>query len=207
MGKPVGQGFIVTSKNRGFSLIEVVVVVAVMALAITSLSLLFLRVNLTKSANKNLLTASTLAEDILEHIRETSIGIEDCSKLAEALIVDDDTKVFGPDDTDDSDGFASLISLIYGVKTPATLDTLPEAENLSAALDTLPEARDLSSVTFEVKERNLINNAIEKLMVTVVIRWKEIARNPDEQEREYRLTTYITKSGLREFLREFEFIE
>ncbi len=193
MGKPVGQRFIVTSKNKGFSLIEVVVVVAVMTLAITSLSLLFLRVSLTKSANKNLLTASTLAEDILEHIRKTSInGFSDLTDL----IGNDDTKVkkFGPDDTDDSDGFASLISLIYGGKTPATLDTLPEA-------------KDLSYVTFEVKERNLINNDIEKLMVKVIIRWKEIARSADEQEdeqeRKYHLTTYITKSGLREFLREF----
>jgi len=175
LGKPVGQRFIVTSKNKGFSLIEVVVVVAVMALAITSFSLLFLGVNLTKSANKNLLTASTLAEDILEHIRKTSInGFSDLTDL------------IGSENSLEVDFNSADFALLY--KDDAT------------ALDTLPEAKDLSSVTFEVKERNLINNAIEKLMVTVVIRWKEIARNPGEQIREYRLTTYITKSGLREFI-------
>ncbi len=202
MGKPVDRRFIVTSKNKGFSLIEVVVVVAVMTLAITSLSLLFLRVNLTKSANKNLLTASTLAEDILEHIRETSIrkmstngfpGTDGFSNLTGWL----ETKLTNGKNSLEvflnSDDFAYLTTLIY------------KDETLHAAINTLPEAKNLSSVTFEVKERNLINNAIEKLMVTVVIRWKEIARNPgeqehDQQEREYHLTTYITKSGLREFI-------
>ncbi len=146
-----------------------------------------MRVNLTKSANKNLLAASTLAEDILEHIREASI--EDYPKLANALIVDDDTKVFGPGH---SDSFISLLSLIY------------EDETLPAALDTLPEAENLSSVTFiNNKSMNNIEN-IEKLMVTVVIRWKEIARNPGEQMREYHLATYITESGLGERIKQWQ---
>lgn len=183
MGKPVGQRFIVTSENRGFSLIEVVVVVAVMALAITSLSFLFLRVNLTKSANEKLLTASTLAEDILEHVRETSInGFSDLTDL----IVDGNTRVFGPDDTDDSDGFSLLISKIY------------EGETLPAAFYTLRGANSLSYITFEVKERNLFT---EKLLTTVVIRWKEIGRSVGEQGREYSLFTYITKYGLKEFIK------
>ncbi|MDI3543587.1 MAG: hypothetical protein PWP57_1192 [Candidatus Atribacteria bacterium] len=201
MSKPGGQRFIVTSesKNRGFSLIEIVVVVAVMALAITSLSLLFLRVSFTKSANEKLLTASTLAEDVLEHIRETSIrktstegfpGTDGFSNLTGWL----ETKLTNGKNSLEvflnSDDFAyHLAKLIY------------KDETLPAALDTLPEAKSLSSVTFEVKERNLINNAIEKLMVTVVIRWKEIVRSAGEQERQYSLITYITKSGLREFIK------
>jgi len=157
-----------------------------------------LRVNLTKSANKNLLAASTLAEDILEHIRETSInGFSDLTGL-----IGDENSLEVPFDS------TNFTSIIY------------KDETLPATLDTLPEAKSLSSVAFKVKERNLINNDIEKLMVTVVIRWKEIARNPGEQEddqqeddqqeddqqeddqqkREYHLTTYITKSGLREFI-------
>ncbi len=178
MGKPVGQRFIVTSeiKNRGFSLIEIVVVAAVMALAITSLSLLFLRVNLTKSANEKLLTASTLAEDILEHIRE--ISINGFSDLTDLIGDEESLEVYF-----NSADFA----LLY--------------KDEAAALNTLPEAKNLSFITFEVKERNQINNDIEKLLVMVVIRWKEIARNPGEQEREYSLITYITKSGLREFIK------
>ncbi|MFY9301818.1 MAG: prepilin-type N-terminal cleavage/methylation domain-containing protein [Atribacterales bacterium] len=199
MGKRGGQRFIVTSesKNRGFSLIEVVVVAAVLALAVTSLSSLFLRVNLAKSANEKLLTASTLAEDILEHIRETSIrktttegftGVDGFSNLTEWLKTKLNSGKNSLEVFFNSDYFASLTPLIY------------KGETLPAAINTLPEAKNLSSVIFEVKERNLINNDIEKLLVTVVIRWKEIARNPGEQEREYRLATYITKSGLREFI-------
>ena len=176
--------------DRGVSLVEVVMAAAIGGFLFVSLILLFLRTGFIKWYNENVLTASTLAEDVIEHIRRKSIGNDDFESLVE----------FINGKADSEDAFELYFS------SQDLKDQFYPSESLPAALDRLPEAKRLSYVRFDITRGS---SDIEKLSVKVVIRWKETGRwtkKEDEtlehsQEREYVLTTTIAKSGLRVFLK------
>ena len=174
--------------DRGVSLVEVVMAVAIGGFLFVSLILLFLRTGFIKWYNENVLTASTLAEDVIEHIRRKSI--DDFEGLAN----------FINEKVDSEDAFELYFS------SQDFKDQFYPSESLPAALDRLPGAKSLSYVRFDVTRGS---SDIEKLSVKVVIRWKETGRwtrKEDKtlehsQKREYVLTTTIAKSGLRVFLK------
>ncbi|MBC7218085.1 MAG: hypothetical protein H5U36_08115 [Candidatus Caldatribacterium sp.] len=168
--------------SEAFSLIEVIIIIAIAGFVVSAIALLALRISLIKSTNENLLTASTLAEDVIERIREKSI--DGFSTLQTIIGNDADQKeVYF-----DSNEFAQLCG---------SSDIPPE---ILAALDKLPDSEELSFVRFEVIGRNPLNGSIEKLRVAVVIRWREAARSTDK-EREYILTTQISRLGFGKFLK------
>jgi prepilin-type N-terminal cleavage/methylation domain-containing protein len=168
--------------NKGFSMIEVIVVIALAGFALIALSSLFLGTNLTKTTNENLLLASNLASDVMEHIKKVSIN--NYESLQE-LLKYDDTKTI---DFKDIFNETNPMTELYDDSPPASLNSLPDSINLSY-------------VYFEVLERNLSNPLIvNKILTKIVIKWKEIAREQNN-EREYSIATYIFKNGLGNFLK------
>ena len=163
-------------------MIEVIVVIALAGFALLALSSLFLGTNLTKTTNENLLLASNLASDVMEHIKKISINNYDS---LQALFKYDDTKTIDFKDIFDA---TNPMTELYDDSPPAALNSLPDSKNLSY-------------VYFEVLERNLSNSLIvNKILVKIVIKWKEITREQNN-EREYSIATYIFKNGLGNFLK------
>lgn len=180
----------VRSKNQGISLVEIVLVLAVSAFLFLALASLLLRTSVTKTANENLLTAITLAEDVLERIRKQSI--DNFDGLATFI-----------DQNDINDTFTLFFSS-ESFRTQFYLsETLPEA------LNRLPKAKDDSYITFTVTQRGA-SNGIEKISVAVVVRWQEPtgwtkvseATTRSVQDKEYVLRMDIAKNGLGAFLKQ-----
>lgn len=107
-------------KNKGFSLVEVVVGISISLLILGAILALSLRLTSTKFAGENELLASTIAEDLVEHIRRKSIdNFDDFVKFIEkkngVLHLDQD-----------------FISQFYSPeKLPSALNKLPAAQTLS----------------------------------------------------------------------------
>ena len=166
--------------NKGFSMIEVIVVIAIAGFAIFALSSLFLGTNLTKNANENLLSASNLAADVMEHLKKTSINsysrFEDLLETANSQTVD----------FNDIFSEGALHANLYDDTPPSSINTLPNSINLS-------------HIYFEVLNRDH-NNKANKILIKVVVKWKEISRKQNT-EQEYSAATYIFKNGLGYFLK------
>jgi len=169
------------SVSGGFSMIEVIVVIVIAGFALLALSSLFLGTNLTKTTNENLLSASNLAVDVVEHLKKTSIN--NYNYFQDLLEIENSKTIYF------EDIFNEVIPItdLYSDYPPASLNTLAESKNFSY-------------VYFEVLERNSFDNKVNKLLAKVVIKWKEITRE-QSNEREYSVATYIFKNGLGYFLK------
>ncbi|BER92621.1 hypothetical protein M15_13650 [Atrimonas thermophila] len=190
-GQP--QGFLPKFRGqKGFSFIEIVIVIAVLALSVTSFSLLFWNNVVTKTANENLIAASAVAENVLEHVKKVSI--DNFSALTSFIENNDN----GNNDINDEAGILEL-----NLNSSSFLNTFYQDESglLSETLATLPSAGELSYIHLEIKETNEINGNIEKVLVKATIRWTEIARpQSSEKTRQYTLVSYISRYGVGSFL-------
>ncbi|QPM67045.1 type IV pilus modification PilV family protein [Atribacter laminatus] len=166
--------------EKGFSMIEVIVVIALAGFALFALSSLFLGTNLTKNANENLLLASNLASDVMEHLKKTSINYYNrFEDLLESL----NTKTI---DFDDIFSVGASYANLYD-------DTIPNSFN------TLPDSLNQSYIYFEALDRDH-NNKATKILIKVVVKWKEFSREQNN-EQEYSVATFIIKNGLGYFLK------
>ncbi|MGQ9473371.1 MAG: type IV pilus modification PilV family protein [Candidatus Caldatribacteriaceae bacterium] len=112
-------------KNRGFSLVEVLVAISFSLLILVAVLTLSIRITSMKFASENALIASTIAEDLVEHIRKKSI--------------------------DDFKGFVEFIERKNGILylDQDFTSQFYSPEGLPAALGKLPAAQSLSSITVE----------------------------------------------------------
>jgi type II secretory pathway pseudopilin PulG len=161
-------------KDRGFSLVEVVLVLAVSIFLFTALTFLLLRTGVTKLANENVLAASTLAEDVLERIRKKSV--DDFDGLT-ALIGSNDTLEIPLSTfvTQVPDRFKDRSSIIFEVLQRNPSNTV---EKVSARV--IIKWKEAKGWSGSGGGGGTVRNV---------------------QEREYVLNINIAKSGLRTFLK------